>query len=158
MMTTERSVAHGSFTIERIYPTTPGRVFAAWASQAAKDTWFGSGDDFVTTLERYELDFRVGGAERLDGTLPDGRGFAYEAVYRDIVEGARIIASYDVRIDGRRTSVSLMTVELEAADGGTRLRMTEQGAFLDGLDSNDQRQEGAADSLNKLGAYLDANG
>jgi hypothetical protein len=39
---------------------------------------------------------------------------------------------------------------------GTRLVLTEQGAFLDGLDTNAQRQEGAADSLDKLGAFLSA--
>ena len=32
--------------------------------------------------------------------------------------------------------------------------LTEQGAFLDGLDSNDQRQEGATDMLDKLGQHL----
>jgi hypothetical protein len=63
-----------------------------------------------------------------------------------------------VRIDGTRTSVSLLTVELSRVPGGTRLAMTEQGAFLDGLDSNDQRREGATDSLDKLGAYLGAEG
>ncbi len=157
MMTTEHSVAHGSFTIERTYAATPQRVFAAWASQAAKDLWYGAGDDFLASLDRYELDFRVGGLERLDGTLPNGRAFRYEAVYQDIIDDTRIIASYDVRIDGRRTSVSLMTVELLPTTGGTTLRMTEQGAFLDGLDSNEQRQLGAADSLDKLGAHLDSN-
>ena len=64
--------------------------------------------------------------------------------------------SYDVSIDGRRTSVSLMTVEFDGVPGGTRLVLTEQGAFLDGLDSNAQREEGALDSLAKLGQYLEA--
>ena len=151
---TDRSVVHGSFSIERTYPATPRRVFAAWASQPAKDEWFGEGDDFLASTDQYTLDFRVDGRERLGGKLPNGRTFDYSAVYHDIVDEARIVASYDVRIDGRRVSVSLMTVELTAVAEGTHLVMTEQGAFLDGLDSNDQRQEGAADSLDKLGQYL----
>jgi uncharacterized protein YndB with AHSA1/START domain len=156
MMTTETTATHGSFTIERTYPATPQRVFAAWASQAAKDRWFGSGDDFLASVDRHDLDFRVGGLEHLDGKVPDGRVFEYEAVYQDIVEDERIIASYGVRVDGRRISVSLLTVELSPVDGGTRLRTTEQGAFLDGLDTNDLRKIGATDSLDQLGAYLDA--
>jgi uncharacterized protein YndB with AHSA1/START domain len=154
--TAEHSAAHGSFSIERRYPAKPQRVFAAWASHAAKDRWFGTGDDFLAPTERYTLDFRVGGREQLEGKLPDGRSFGYDAVYHDIVEDRRIVCSYDVRIDGRRTSVSLMTVEVHAAEEGTRLVLTEQGAFLDGLDSNDQREEGATDSLEQLGAYLNS--
>ncbi len=153
---TDRSVVHGSFSIERTYPATPQRVFAAWASQPEKDRWFGEGDDFLASTERYTLDFRVGGRERLAGTLPDGRTFSYDALYQDIVDDERIVASYDVRIGGRRMSVSLMTVEVAGVPGGTRLLLTEQGAFLDGLDTNAQREEGARDSLDQLGEYLRA--
>ena len=70
------------------------------------------------------------------------------------MEDRRIVASYDVRVDGRRTSVSLMTVEFEPTAAVLQAILTEQGAFLDGLDSNDQRQDGALDSLNKLGDDL----
>jgi hypothetical protein len=66
----------------------------------------------------------------------------------------QIIASYEVSVDGRRNSVSLMTVELNETPGGTQLRLTEQGAFLDGLDSNAQREDGARDSLDKPDTYL----
>lgn len=48
-----------------------------------------------------------------------------------------------------------MTVELHESDGGTALRLTEQGAFLDGLDDNAQREVGAADMLDQLAAYLE---
>jgi uncharacterized protein YndB with AHSA1/START domain len=151
---TEHSVAHGTFGIERTYPAPRKRVFAAWASHAAKNAWFGEGDDFLSVTNEYTLDFRVGGCERLEGTLPGGNAFLYEAQYYDIVDDERIVACYEVVINGRRTSVSLVTVAFEDAADGTRLLMTEQGAFLDGLDSNDQRQEGAQDSLEQLAGFL----
>lgn len=152
---TTQSVEHGSFTVERTYPATLDSVFGAWSSRSAKNVWFGEGDDFLATTTEYTLDFRVGGRERLAGVLPGGRRFTYDAVYHDIVEDRRIVVSYDVLIDDRRTSVSLMTVELDTGADGTRLVLTEQGAFLDGLDSNDQRREGAVDSLDQLAAYLE---
>lgn len=37
---TEHPVLHSSFTLERSYPATPERVFAAWADPAAKARWF----------------------------------------------------------------------------------------------------------------------
>ena len=151
---TDRTVVHDSFSIERNYPTAPQRVFAAWSSQSEKNRWFGEGDDFLASTNEYTLDFRVGGRERHNGTLPDGRAFNYDAIYQDIVDDRRIVASYDVRIDGQRVSVSLMTIELDHIPDGTRLVLTEQGAFLDGLDTNAQRQEGARDSLDQLGEYL----
>jgi uncharacterized protein YndB with AHSA1/START domain len=149
-----RTVAHGTFSVERTYPAPPERVFAAWASRSAKNEWFGEGDDFLASTDEYTLDFRVGGHERLAGTMPGGRTFTYDAYYQDIVDDRRIVASYDVRIDGRRNSVSLMTIELTPVTDGTKLVLTEQGAFLDGLDSNEQRREGAVDSLDQLGEYL----
>jgi uncharacterized protein YndB with AHSA1/START domain len=151
---TQRRVDHGSFTIERTYAASPERVFEAWTDRDQKNEWFGEGDDFLEVTREYTLDSRVGGHERLAGRFADGREFAYEAIYQDVVAAERLVCSYDVSIDGRRHSVSLMTIELAAGPEGTSLRLTEQGCFLDGLDSNEQRQEGARDSLQMLDAYL----
>jgi hypothetical protein len=38
---------------------------------------------------------------------------------------------------------------------GTRLRFTEQGAYLDGLDTGDSRKTGTTSQLEALGAVLD---
>lgn len=150
-----RSVAHGSFNIERTYPVPAERVFAAWATRDQKNQWFGEGDDFFTSTSEYSLDFRIGGHERHDAVYGRGRSFVYDAVYQDIVDSERVICSYDVLIDGRRISVSLMTVVFERVSGGTRVVITEQGAFLDGLDTNEQRIQGATENLDRLGAFLE---
>jgi len=41
---TDCSVIHDTFSIERTYPAAPSRVFAAFASREAKDSWGDTGD------------------------------------------------------------------------------------------------------------------
>ena len=152
----EATATHGTFTLERTYAFDRATVFGAWATRNAKNQWFGEGDDFLAKTERYELDFRVGGRELLEGKLPSGRHFVYDSTYRDIVDDRRIVAAYDCLVDDRRISVSVMTVEFLDTLGGTKLLLTEQGAFLDGFDTNEDRIEGASDMLDQLTRFLDA--
>ena len=147
----ERSTQHATFVIERTYDASPARVFAAWADPAAKGRWFGGGDDEAGD---YELDFRVGGREFSRGGAPDGEVYAYEARYQDIVPDERIVYTYDMQRDERRISVSLATVELKEEGAATRLIYTEQGAFLDGEDKPEYREEGTGTLLDALGTEL----
>jgi len=153
-MATERTVVHDTFTLERTYPHPPATVFAAWAEHDQKAAWFGSGPDFFTKVDRYELDFRVGGHERIEGPLASGRQFAYDATYVDIVADRRIVAAYDLHIAGRAISATLLTVEFEPQGAGTRLFLTEQAAYLDGLDGIEDRMPGVDAMLDKLDAYM----
>ncbi len=147
-----RSVTHDSFAIEREYPVAPERVFAAWATKEAKSRWFG-GDDDIESVDEHTFDFRVGGGEHMAG-VAGGMKFDFDATYYDIVADSRIVWSYDMHLNGARISVSVGTVEISPVPGGTKLVMTEQGAFLDGLDTNEQRREGTEQLLNNLGAFL----
>ena len=150
--TAARSVVHDSFTLERTYPAAPERVFAAWATIEAKSHWFGS-EEGLEPVGEHTLDFREGGIEHL-GAAAEGKVFLFDATYYDIVDNERIVWAYDMRMDGRRISVSLGTVQILPVPGGSKLVLTEQGAFLDGLDTNAQRAEGTEQFLDSLGAYL----
>lgn len=147
----ERSIEHATFVVERTYDVSPARVFAAWADPAAKARWFGGGEE---ETGEYKLDFRVGGQELSRGAGPDGELYTYEARYQDIVPEQRIVYTYDMHRDETRISVSLATVELEPDGGGTRLIFTEQGAFLDGEDKPQDREQGTGSLLDALGAEL----
>jgi hypothetical protein len=57
-------------------------------------------------------------------------------------------------MDGQRISVSVATLEFLPDDAGTRFILTEQGAYLDGLDTNAQREEGTVELLDQLGKFL----
>ena len=150
---TDRSVSHGTFVIERRYPAPPAKVFGAWADGAAKEIWMDD-PDYSSDGSQYELDFRVGGHERFGGLAPDGKPYRYDALYYDIVPDHRIVYSYEMYAADDRMSVSLATVEIVPDQDGTKLTYTEQGAFLDGIDKPEAREEGTAWMLDNLGKYL----
>jgi uncharacterized protein YndB with AHSA1/START domain len=152
---TDRSVVHSSYTIERVYGATPAQVFAAWATPDAKRQWFVDMDSAEWQSLDYGLDFRVGGREhgrfRFGGKGPV---HGNDTVYLDIVPDARIVFAYTMSMDERRTSASIVTVELKPDDKGTRLVFTEHGAFLDGLDTAERRKGGWGTLLDHLGVVL----
>ena len=71
--------------------------------------------------------------------------------------GRRLVYSYEMYAGAARISVSVATIEFAAADGGTRLTWTEQGAYLDGIDGNEAprlREGGTGEMLDGLTKYL----
>jgi uncharacterized protein YndB with AHSA1/START domain len=100
------------------------------------------------------MDFRVGGQELLRIATSDGPVYSYDATYQDIVPGQRIICTYDMHLDKARISVSVATVVIAEIDAGSRLTLTEQGVFLDGLDTPAEREHGTGELMNNLGRYL----
>jgi uncharacterized protein YndB with AHSA1/START domain len=70
------------------------------------------------------------------------------------VEPERIVYAYEMLEDERRISVTLATVELAADGEGTRLVLTEHGAFLDGLIDLSLREQGWGSLLYALGSVL----
>ena len=157
---TARSVIHDTFTIERSYPAAPSRVFAAFASAEAKNTWGDTGDlepaDGQAGIA--EFDFRAGGRERF-GFKMAGTNYRYDARYYDIVPDQRIIYAYEMYAGDARISVSVATIEFVKTGEGTTLTVTEQGAYLDGIDgprAPSLRKEGVTEMLENLTGYLAA--
>jgi uncharacterized protein YndB with AHSA1/START domain len=153
---TEPSIEHASFTIERRYEVPPGKVFAAWADEAAKARWFAGPEEWTAAPHR--LDFRVGGREVSSGGPKGGPVHTYTAVYWDIVPDERIVYTYEMLMDGVRISVSLTTIELRPDGERTVLTLTEQGAFFDGLDSPARREHGTGSLLDALARALQGDG
>jgi uncharacterized protein YndB with AHSA1/START domain len=146
----DHSVAHGTFVIDRDFVQPVNRVFGAWADPAKKAKWFGDPNNPATVFE-----FRPGGRESSSGKVPNGPSFNFDVTYQDIVDNERILYTYDMHMDGKKISVSLAAIEFTKTASGTRMRMTEYGLYLDGLDNMEQRRAGTEHLIRQLAAYLD---
>jgi uncharacterized protein YndB with AHSA1/START domain len=147
---TERSIAHGSFTVTRSYPASPSRVFKAWSNPEFKRKWFGAPKpDNPKDL----FEFRVGGREYNEGKMGADL-YTFDVRYQDIIPEQRIIYTYEMTMNGARISVSLATIEIEPEGTGTKMTVVEHGAFLDGLDNVRQREEGTNALMDALGTSL----
>ena len=144
---TDRGVIHSTFSLERVYQASPARVFAAWADPAAKARWFSPHGP-------HKLDFRVGGREVNHARSPGGQDMSFESHYHDIVADQRIAYTSTLSVADTVVTVSLTTVELTPEGDSTRLVLTEHGAFLDGHEQPDWREQGTRGWLDALGADL----
>lgn len=134
-----------SFTIERNFAKPVTRVFGALSDPAQKRRWYAESDNH--TIERFEIDFRVGGAERTryrmaEGTPIAGAVLENEGVHLDIVPERRIVIASTMALGGRRFSASLAIFETIAEAGGTRFVFTHQGMFFEGADGPKMRRAG----------------
>jgi hypothetical protein len=59
-----------------------------------------------------------------------------------------------MHLEDRKISVSLATIQLKSAGENTCLKVTKQGAFLDGYDDAGSRERGTGHLLDALGASL----
>lgn len=152
----KRSVTHATFTIARTYPQPPAKVFNAFADPKIKFRWFASHPE---NWERgpYAMDFRVGGRESASGQGPGHPKFTFDNLYWDIVPDERIVFTYDMTLDGQRISVSLTTIEFKPEGKGTKLVFIEHGAYLDGWDKPELREQGTNELLDWLGKELAAS-
>jgi uncharacterized protein YndB with AHSA1/START domain len=150
------TVTHSTFVLERTFPTTLERVFDAFADPAKKSRWFADHESIET--EEYRMDFKVGGTEykrfRATTGLFAGTIFENHTVYHDIVEPSRIVFSYSMSMNGARFSTCLSTFEFLPAEEGTQLIFTEQAAFFEHADGEENRKQGWTHLLDGLAAEL----
>lgn len=140
-----------SFSIERDFSVAPSKVFQAWADPAAKRSWSDCHPEHTT---EYSLDFRPHGRETHRVVDPDHGLQVIEKVFFDIVDAQRIVFAYDISLNERRLSVSLVTVEFLPTSTGTHMTYVEQLTYLDGHEDSAARLLGTQGGLDRLALHL----
>jgi uncharacterized protein YndB with AHSA1/START domain len=141
----EQSVVHSTFVIERSYAKPPERVFAAFAKPEIKRRWFGEGSGH--SVEQFDMDFRVGGAENLRYRFKEGSPFpgvalVNEGTYLEIIPNRCIVNSTAMTIGEKHVSAALITFEFLPTESGTDLICTYQGVFFEGSGGPLMREQG----------------
>src|SRR5688500_5217422 len=153
------AILHDRFTLERRYPHSRDRLFAVLSEPDLKQRWHAGP---TVNVRNFEMDFRIGGAERQCYALgPDtpfpGTLLENEGRFEDIVPGERIVLTTTMTFGGRRISTSLLTFELaDADDGGSALTFTHQAVFYEGADGPEMRRAGWVSMLDALDRSLAA--
>jgi uncharacterized protein YndB with AHSA1/START domain len=153
-----QSVVHNTFVIERNYPHSPDRVFAAFADPAKKRRWFAEGGE-KHDVESFEMDFRVGGSEHYRFRFKEGSPFSgvaltNDSTHLDIVPDQRMVTAYSMTLGGKHISASLVTIELLPNGKGTDLICTHQGAFFENSGGPEMREAGWRFLLDRLATEL----
>ena len=156
MTATETSIVHNTFVMERNYPQLPDRVFAAFAQPARKRRWYAEGDH---EIQEFEMEFRVGGSERLHYRFKPGHPIAgseidNESTYQDIVTDKRIVMTAKMTLNGKPVQIALLTFEVLPSGDGTDLVLTNQGTFIDWPGGDKMVEEGWRGLLGRVGAEL----
>ena len=142
------SVEHKTFVIERLLPASPKHAFRFFAEPELKKRWNDCHPSWTVLEDRF--DFRVGGGEAKRWRTGDGDEQTFLAHYLDIVPTRRILYAFDMGFRGERVSASLATIELSADGAGTKMRFTEQIAWLGAREAMHMRIAGTGEGFDKL--------
>lgn len=152
----ETSTIHNTFVIERSYPQPPDRVYAAFAQPARKRRWYTEGEH---EIQEFEMEFRVGGQERLryrfkEGHPIAGSEIANESIYQEIEPDKRIVMTSKMSLNGKPIVVMLATFEFVPAEKGTDLILTHQGTFIEWPDGVKMIEAGWRGLIDRLEKHL----
>ncbi|MDH3450795.1 MAG: SRPBCC domain-containing protein [Gammaproteobacteria bacterium] len=133
----------------RHYPHPRERVFAAWAHPQQLVKWWGPKG---VHIPHYRIDVRADGEWETTMRNEDGGEFFVSGKFVEISPPARLVFTWAWSNDGVRGHETTVTVEFEAKDGGTELRLTQ--APFESNESRNLHNEGWTSSLQCLATHL----
>lgn len=140
----------GTVDLTRDFDRPVEAVFAAWSDKDAQLIWGDPG--WSISFERF--DFAVGQTDICRFGPEDGQQYLNENRYLIIEPGKRIVYSTSIARENRINFVGTVAVTFEAQPNGTRLRLIEQGLYLDGIDDTEGHRSGWESMMDALGQYL----
>lgn len=136
--------------LERTFATTPETLWDAWTTPDLLAKWWGPEG---MTIPEHSLDLRVGGKWRTTMRNSEGTDHRVSGVYRVLDRPHRLVFTWGWHgPDGSRGEETVVTVTLEAVEGGTKLRL-DQRSFST-AESRDNHGAGWTSSFNCLEKIL----
>lgn len=127
-------------------------LWEAWTAPAARQTW--AAPTPAVTVDFVEADLRVGGREVSICRIAGAPDLRCEVGWLDLRPGWRSVNSEVVSSDGETHSAALVTAEMSARPGGSRLQVAVQlSAFTDGMAAG--YREGFGQGLDNLAAVAE---
>ena len=150
---TTKDTAGFALEIKRFIKAPRDRVYAAWTDPAQLREWFGP--ENVQTRELV-ADAHIGGIFRWDLTNSEGEKMTCRGEYRELQPGKKIVFTWQWEDDEDwEDQISVVTVNLDDADGGTELRLTHEK--LPNEQSRDGHTGGWNSALDKLEKFFTSN-
>ena len=145
-----KGTAKLSVEIKRFIKAPRDRVYAAWTDPAQMRQWFGP--ENVQTRELV-ADARVGGTFCWDLINSDGEKMTMRGEFRELKSNEKVVFSWQWEDDEDwENHISIVTVELDDADGGTELCLTHE--HLPNEESRDGHTRGWNSALDKLEKFF----
>ena len=139
-----------SLEIRRFIKAPRDRVYAAWTDPEQLKQWFGP--EKVQTRDLV-ADARPGGIFRWHLTDSEGERMTCRGEYRELQPDRKIVFTWQWEDDEDwKSHVSIVTVELSDADGGTELRLIHEQ--LPNEQSRDGHTGGWNSALDKLEKFV----
>jgi len=139
-----------SLEIKRLIKAPRDRVYAAWTDPAQLKQWFGP-----ENVQTHNLiaDARVGGKFRWDLTNSEGEKMTCQGEYLELQPDKKIVFTWQWEDDEDwENHISIVTVALADAEGGTELRLTHEQ--LPNEESRDGHTRGWNSALDKLEKFF----
>lgn len=146
------SIIEGTVDLTKEFARPVDAVFSAWSTEDAQRTWSDPGEGWEFRFERFR--FAVGDTDVCRFGLVRGRQYINESRYLEIEAGRRIVFSTSLVGDARLIFAGTVAVTFEPAGEGTRVRLVEQGLYLDGQDDVAGHRSGWENSLASLARYV----
>ena len=144
-------------TIVRVLDASREKVWRACREPDALKEWWGQPKG--ATMPVCKVDFRVGGSLHMEVELPDGTKLWFKWIYREIVEGERLVMELHLsnmtgsELDSPDRPPSTITLRFEDMNGKTRLTVT-HGGMASEAHPVEQFSEGWSQSLDRLADSL----
>jgi uncharacterized protein YndB with AHSA1/START domain len=135
-----------SLRLTRVVGTDPEAAFRAWTEAAQMKRWACPEG---MRVEEAVSELVVGGAFRLAMVSPDGDRYTAEGEYREVDPPRRVAYTWDWKEEpGRMNVETLVTVEFNGVEGGTKVVLTHERFPTDG--AREGHREGWESTLNQF--------